>query len=129
MPANAKAEIAPVSVLVSADGNRDLLGNDRRIEYAVIGVAHHQLQRMPSRWQIELSLCLSGAEVQMGPVGWNRLARPEGYIDIDENMMVAGIGHARTGWCNTHVAQSESAPKRRLHPVSVMWPDDVDLCI
>src|SRR5689334_20732320 len=77
----------------STNRYRDFLGDNRRVKDSVFGVAHHELKRVPPRRQIELRLGLPCPEMQMSPVRRDGFARPHRLVDIDQQMMMSGIGH------------------------------------
>src|SRR5690348_2727952 len=76
-------------------------------------------------WQVDARLGLSGAEMQMvlvlrnGPVWVQRL------IDVDQQMMMAGIRRRISRVRYTHVAQAEPTPERPFDLRAVLRPDDI----
>ena len=52
-------------------------------------VAEDQLKGMPTGWQIELRLSLSAAEMQVLPIGWNRISRAQFTFCIHKEMVSA----------------------------------------
>ena len=53
----------------------DFLRDEQGLERLVLRVAQDQLERVRPRFEIELGFCLTSAEMQVLPVGRDRLVR------------------------------------------------------
>src|SRR5208283_5370226 len=95
--------------------NGDLLGYYGRVEWVVLGVTEHQLQRVLAGWQFNKRLSLSGAEMKMSLVLWDRLVWVNWFIYVDQQMMMTAVLGITARLGNTHVAKAKPAPKRTLH--------------
>src|ERR1700754_3727087 len=73
------------------DRDRDLLRDDRRGEGIMVGIAQDQLQRVLAGWQLDAGFRLPRAKMHMGLVRRYRLVGIERLIDVDEQVMVAGV--------------------------------------
>src|SRR5947209_4976364 len=78
---------------------------------------------MPARRQLDPGLGLPGAEMQVrlvvryGFVHWRK-------IDIDQQMVMSGIGLGDTGGCDAHIrGETHAHPKRTMYSGIVIWPD------
>ncbi len=71
----------------------DLLRQHGGVERDVVGVAEHELERVRPGRQLDLRLGLAGAEMQVVPVGRDRVVGVERLGYVDEEVVVA----ARSG--------------------------------
>ena len=58
----------------------------------VLRIAEDELQRVRTGREVDARLGLPGAEMQVVPVGRDRLGRVQGLVDVDQKVMVADIG-------------------------------------
>ena len=63
----------------------------------VVGIAHQQLQRVPSRRQVEPGLGLAEAEMQVLAVVRDLLVERR-QVGVDDQVMVAGVRLLHPGW-------------------------------
>src|SRR5688572_27118957 len=108
------------------DRHGDFLGYQKRREGLVLGISENKLQRMLPGLKLEAGLGLPGTEMDVLPIGRNRFAGIDVLVDIDQEMVMAGVGClvARVG--DAHVAQSEPNREAATDPLSVAWIDDVE---
>ena len=73
-----------------------------------------------------MRLSLPGAEVKMGLVLRDRLVRVDGFVYVDQEMMMTAVwgGAARLG--NAHAAKAKPAPKRAFYRRAVRRPNNVE---
>ena len=67
--------------------------------------------------------------MQMRLVLQDRLLGIDGVVDVDQQMMVAGVLIVVAGMRHTHVAQAEPDQESAAHPLPVMRGDEIDLCV
>src|SRR5271168_3042835 len=71
--------------------NGDLLGYYRWVEWVVLGITEHQLQRVLAGWQFNTCFGLPRAEVKMCFVLWDRLVWVKWFIYVDQQMMMTAV--------------------------------------
>ena len=81
---------------------------------------------MFSRSQFNKRLSLSGTEMKMCLVLWDRFIRVQWFIYIDQQMVVTCVWPVDAGWRNTHARETKLHPKRIGDGVTVLRADDVD---
>ena len=85
----------------------DLLRRQQRDERPVLGVAEDELERVPSRRQIEGGLGLAAAEMKMVLVGRYDLGVRNRLLDIDKKVVMPGIRRGAFGLRDPHAFQPE----------------------
>ena len=81
---------------------------------------------MCRRAAIDERLGLSGAEVEMRLVLRDRLVRIEGFVHVDQEMMMTAVRRVAARLGDAHVAKAEPAPERSFHGCAVGRPNDVE---
>ena len=118
--------LAEVAQRHSFHRNGDLLGYDRWVEWVVLGIAEHQLQRVLAGWQFNTCLSLPGAEMKMCLVLWDRLVWVERFIYVDQQMMMTAVGGVAARLGDAHVAKAKPAPKRTFHSRAIRRPNNIE---
>jgi len=89
-------------------------------------VAQHQLERVLSRRQFNKRLSLSGTEMKMILVLWDRFIRVQCLIYIDHQMVVTCVWRVDAGGRDAHARETKLHPKRTSDGITVLRADDID---
>src|SRR5262245_25512351 len=111
----------------SFNSDRDLLRDERWVEWIMLGIAEHQLQRMAARREFNAPLSLACAEMKVLFVGWDRLIRIKRFITVNKEMMVSTIGVSVAGVGDAHAPEAEAAPECAPYGRTILRPYNVKI--
>src|ERR1700688_1230169 len=109
----------------SFDRNGNLFRNDRWVEGEVFGVPEHKLKCVLARSQFNVRLSLAGAEMKMSLVLWDRLARIERFVHVNQQMVVTCVRLVDAGPRNPPARQTELHLERIGDGITVLRADDI----
>jgi len=90
----------------------------------MLAIAQQQLQCVFSRGQFEGGLSLRFAEMFEMIVSWNRLVHFGQLVHIYHQMMMTGVGHISTSWCEFHALDTELNRYWALDSRAILWRGD-----
>ena len=82
----------------------------------MVRVAENELQGVPARRKVEAGLGLSAPEMNVVPVGGDRLGEKQRLLHVDQEVMVPGIRSRIAGQRHPHVPQAELNHKGATKP-------------
>ena len=95
----------------------------------MLRIAQHQLKGVRPGRKLEKSFGLPCPKMQMRLVLQDRLLGIDGVVDVDQQMMMAGILVVVAGMRHAHVAQAESDQESAAHLLTVVRGDEINLCV
>ena len=106
--------------------NVGLLGYDRRVEWEMLGVTEHQLQRVLAGRQVNSRLSLPRAEMKMCLVLGDGLVWVNWVVHIDQQMMMTAVWGVAARLGDAHAAKAKPAPKGAFYSRAVSRPNNVN---
>jgi hypothetical protein len=100
------------------------------IERDVLSITHQELQRVLPGRQLDPYLGLPAAEVKVITVVWDRLIERRQVGDVDQEVMVGGLGLLHARWGYAYVAGPHPEPElATFDHLAVRRPNDADPCV